>query len=122
MPAVAHLPEQLEVLVDGAVAVCFDAPVVELFETRSEALHPSLSRLGPDLLAPDFDAAEAHRIGLVQQVVEPDDLLAAARRYIVDLAENVSPASLADTKRLDVLVTDAPAGEYAALGIEVVRS
>jgi len=47
-----------------------------------------------------IDAAEAHRIGLVQQVVEPDDLLAACRRYIVDLAENVSPASLADTKRL----------------------
>jgi endonuclease-8 len=47
--------------VAGAVAVCFDAPVVELFETRSEPLHPSLSRLGPDVLAPDFDAAEAHR-------------------------------------------------------------
>ena len=47
-----------------------------------------------------IDATEAHRIGLVQQVVEPDDLLAAARRYVVDLAENVSPASLADTKRL----------------------
>jgi enoyl-CoA hydratase/carnithine racemase len=47
-----------------------------------------------------IDAAEAHRVGLVQQVVEPDDLLAAARRYIVELAENVSPASLADTKRL----------------------
>lgn len=47
-----------------------------------------------------IDAAEAYRIGLVQQVVEPDDLLAAARRYVSDLAENVSPASLADTKRL----------------------
>lgn len=47
--------------VPGAVAVCFDAPVVELLETRAEALHPSLGRLGPDLLAPDFDAAEAHR-------------------------------------------------------------
>jgi endonuclease-8 len=47
--------------VDGAVAVCFDAPVVELFETRAEPLHPSLSRLGPDLLSPDFDGAEAHR-------------------------------------------------------------
>ena len=45
-------------------------------------------------------AEEAYRIGLVQQVVEPDDLLAACRRYVVDLAENVSPASLADTKRL----------------------
>ena len=47
--------------VEGAIAVCFDAPVVELFETRAEHLHPSLSRLGPDLLSPDFDAAEAHR-------------------------------------------------------------
>jgi enoyl-CoA hydratase/carnithine racemase len=47
-----------------------------------------------------IDATEAHRIGLVQQLVEPDDLLAAARRYVVDLAENVSPASMADTKRL----------------------
>ena len=46
------------------------------------------------------DAAEAHRLGLVQQVVEPDQLLPAARRYVTDLAENVSPASLADTKRL----------------------
>jgi endonuclease-8 len=47
--------------VPGAVAVCFDAPVVELFEERAEALHPSLGSLGPDLLAPDFDAAEAVR-------------------------------------------------------------
>jgi endonuclease VIII len=47
--------------VPGAVAVCFDAPVVELFEERAEALHPSLGRLGPDLLAPDFDRDEALR-------------------------------------------------------------
>lgn len=46
------------------------------------------------------EAAEALRLGLVQQVVAPDDLLDAARRFVVDLAENVSPASLADTKRL----------------------
>jgi len=47
--------------VQGAVAVCFDAPVVELLEQRAEALHPSLGRLGPDVLAPDFDAEEAVR-------------------------------------------------------------
>ncbi len=47
-----------------------------------------------------IDADEAYRVGLVQQVVEADDLLPAARRYVTDLAENVSPASLADTKRL----------------------
>jgi endonuclease VIII len=47
--------------VPGAVAVCFDAPVVELLEQRAEGLHPSLGRLGPDLLAPDFDPDEAIR-------------------------------------------------------------
>ena len=35
--------------VPGSVAVCFDAPVVELFERRAEAVHPSLvaARAGP---------------------------------------------------------------------------
>jgi endonuclease-8 len=47
--------------VPGAVAVCFDAPVVELLEQRAESLHPALGSLGPDLLAPTFDAAEAIR-------------------------------------------------------------
>ena len=51
--------------VPGAVAVCFDAPVVELFETRAEAVHRALAALGPDLLAEDFatagGAAEALR-------------------------------------------------------------
>jgi endonuclease-8 len=47
--------------VPGAVAVCFDAPVVELLERRAEVLHPPLGRLGPDLLSPEFDADEAVR-------------------------------------------------------------
>ncbi len=41
--------------VDGTVAVCFDAPTVELFATRSMGLHPVLSRLGPDVLNETFD-------------------------------------------------------------------
>ena len=47
--------------VEGSVAVCFDAPTVELFEQRAEALHPSLSALGPDLLRDPFDMDEAIR-------------------------------------------------------------
>ena len=50
--------------VPGAVAVCFDAPVVELFETRAAAIHPTLRALGPDLLEDDWspeDAREARR-------------------------------------------------------------
>ena len=43
--------------VPGAVAVCFDAPVVELLEARAAGLHPALGDLGPDLCADEFDAA-----------------------------------------------------------------
>jgi len=52
---------RLVIEVPGAIAVCFDAPVVELLEERAETVHPSLGKLGPDLLAPAFDAAEAIR-------------------------------------------------------------
>jgi endonuclease-8 len=45
--------------VPGAIAVCFDAPVVELFERRAEVVHPTISMLGPDLTATTFDAPEA---------------------------------------------------------------
>lgn len=46
------------------VCVAFDAPTVELIETRALAIHPVLSRLGPDASAPDFDASAAlHRLG-----------------------------------------------------------
>ena len=52
---------RLVIEVEGSVAVCFDAPTVELFEQRVEAIHPSLSRLGPDLLKEPVDVAEALR-------------------------------------------------------------
>src|SRR5512141_17525 len=41
---------RLVIEVPGSVAVCFDAPVVELLEQRAEALHPAFGGLGPDLL------------------------------------------------------------------------
>ena len=47
--------------VPGAVAVCFDASVVELYEARAASVHPVLAALGPDLLDPAFDGEEAHR-------------------------------------------------------------
>ena len=57
-----------------------------------------------------IDVTEAERIGFVQQVVAPDDLLAAARaeaeRYL-----SASPFAIAHTKRL---VREALAGDLAA--------
>ncbi len=44
-----------------AVAVCFNAPVVELLSARQLVRSERLRRLGPDVLAPAFDAAEAVR-------------------------------------------------------------
>jgi endonuclease VIII len=44
---------------DEFVAVCFHAPVVELLSPRELARHPSLSRLGPDILGARFDLARA---------------------------------------------------------------
>jgi endonuclease VIII len=52
---------RLVIEVPGSVAVCFDAPTVELFEQRAEPAHPSLSRLGPDLLKDPFDLEAAMR-------------------------------------------------------------
>jgi endonuclease VIII len=52
---------RLVIEVPGSVAVCFDAPTVELFEQRAEGLHPALGRLGPDLLRDPFDEVEALR-------------------------------------------------------------
>jgi endonuclease-8 len=55
--------------VPGAVAVCFDAPVVELFEQRAEALHPGLATLGPDLLDPEY--GDAHAAEALRRLRDP---------------------------------------------------
>jgi hypothetical protein len=41
--------------VPGTTVVCFDAPTVELLDSRAVAIHPRLRELGPDLLAPEVD-------------------------------------------------------------------
>lgn len=43
------------------VAVCFNAPVVELLASREELAHPGLAGLGPDVLVEPLDLAEVGR-------------------------------------------------------------
>jgi enoyl-CoA hydratase/carnithine racemase len=47
-----------------------------------------------------IDAREAEEMGLVEYVVPPDELVAAATAYVVELSNTVSPAALADTKHM----------------------
>jgi enoyl-CoA hydratase/carnithine racemase len=51
------------------------------------------------LSARKFDADEALRLGVVDRVVPADQLMAAVRAYALDLADNVSPRSMAVIKR-----------------------
>jgi endonuclease VIII len=56
-------PRQARVVLETTkfVAVCFNAPVVEVLSAGALRRHPTLSRLGPDLLAEGFDPGEARR-------------------------------------------------------------
>ena len=56
----AHLARAVLETADS-VAVCFSAPVVEILTARELSRHEPLAKLGPDVLAPDFDSAEAVR-------------------------------------------------------------
>ncbi|HET7028099.1 MAG TPA: zinc finger domain-containing protein, partial [Candidatus Limnocylindrales bacterium] len=64
------------------VAVCFDAPVVELFERRAEVVHRPLAGLGPDILGPSFED-----VGLdeaVRRLREPERSARTLAEAIVD--------------------------------------
>jgi endonuclease-8 len=59
----ARWPPSTRAVIETAdvVAICALAPVVELLSARQAQAHPALSRLGPDLLGPGFDAQAARR-------------------------------------------------------------
>jgi endonuclease-8 len=69
---------RLALEVEGSVAVCFDAPTVELFDARAEVIHPILAALGPDLLAEQFGGAE---------IADAARRLRAAERASLTIAE-----------------------------------
>jgi endonuclease-8 len=81
--------------VPGAVAVCFDAPTVELFEQRTEALHPSLSQLGPDLLKDPFDIDEAvRRLSSPERSGQPVAVALTDQRALAGIGNEVKSETL----------------------------
>ena len=88
-----------------------EAAFTSVFSKRGLISEHGLSWIMPRLLGPGraldllwtsrkIGAEEALKIGLVEYVVPHDDLLTAAKDYVITLAETVAPSSLAETKRL----------------------
>ena len=98
-----------------AVAVCFDAPVVSSSRRAREALHPPLGGLGPDLLAPGFDAAEA-----VRRLGDPER---ADRAIAEALLDQRALAGIGNVFRSEVLFIErvdpfAPVGDLAPATVD----
>lgn len=68
------------------------------------------------LSARKFDADEALRLGLVDRVLPADRLMGAVRTYARDLADNVSPRSMAVIKRQLWAVADQSLREAIEIG------
>jgi endonuclease-8 len=104
--------------VPGAVAVCFDAPVVELLETRAEGLHPALAALGPDLLAPDFEPD-----GAVEAVRRLRDPARAERSIGEALLDQRALAGIGNVYKSETLFIErldprAPVGDLSVEALE----
>jgi endonuclease-8 len=67
-------PRQARVVIEAGprLAVCFNAPVIELLGADDERSHPSLRRLGPDVLVPDsLDPATVRRRARARTAASP---------------------------------------------------
>jgi endonuclease VIII len=114
-------PEARVVLECGdRLAVCFNAPVVEVIDRRAEDLHPSIGRLGPDVLKPPIDLAEVRRrarktdparpiadVLLDQSVVSGIGNIWRAETLFVERLDPATPISEVGDDQLDALVATA---------------
>lgn len=104
--------------VPDAVAVAFEVPVAEWIPAAALARHPALARLGPDLLSPAFDAAEAERrlrarpdAAIADALVDQSALAGAGNEFKSEIlfVAGVSPfrrvAELTDAELRAVLAT-----------------
>jgi enoyl-CoA hydratase/carnithine racemase len=68
-----------------------------------------------------FEADEARELGLVNRVLEPGEVLAAAREYARDLARNCSPAAMAAIRHQVLADLDAPFEEASRRSYAVME-
>lgn len=111
------------------LAVCFNAPVVELLQARAEAVHPGLAGLGPDILDDPLDAAEIRRrarsrppalalgeLLLDQRVAAGIGNIWRCEALFVERVNPWTPQSAIDDDRLDALYATAGRLMRAQLG------
>ncbi len=100
------------------VAVCFNAPVVELLAVGGEQQHPALTGLGPDVLKPPVDLVEVRRraagtpesltIGellLDQRVVSGIGNIWRCESLFLQRLDPFRPRSAVSDEQLDAVVT-----------------
>jgi enoyl-CoA hydratase/carnithine racemase len=58
-----------------------------------------------------IDASEAHRIGLVEHITQPEELVATARDYVRTLAREVAPSAVAGIKHMVYEEAGMPVGD-----------
>jgi endonuclease-8 len=102
---------------DSAVAVCFDAPEVELLTARELGRHAALSTLGPDLLGRTFDADEAVRRLLAAPATAIGEAL-LNQRAVAGIG-NVYKSEVCFLERLDPW---APVGSVEAAALRAALS
>ena len=102
------------------LAVCFNAPVIEVMDRRAENLHPSIGRLGPDVLKPPIDLGEVRRraretdptrpiadVLLDQSIVSGIGNIWRAETLFVERVDPSTPVADVDDDTLDRLVITA---------------
>jgi endonuclease-8 len=113
------------------VAVCFNAPVVELLAAQAEQVHPALARLGPDVLGETLDLDEVRRrahgrspelaVGellLDQRVVAGIGNIWRCEALFLEGRHPRTPQSALSDEELDRLVTTARDLMRASAGID----
>lgn len=121
-------PHQLRLDVDGAVVVGNRIPVLRLLRAGAEERAPDLQGLGPDLLAPGFDANECvvrlralgkRPIGealLIQRVLAGIGNIYKSETLFLEGVDPSAPVSALDDQTLRALVDRASALLLANLG------